>query len=306
MGKGCQNMKYCSACKQKESVARTADQNALCKKCFVDYVENQVLDTIKEFSMIRSGEKIVVALSGGKDSICLLHILAQLKDNIHFDLFALSIDEGIGEYRRESLEVASYNTSLLNVPHTIIRFAEMFQGTIENLSNKSKLSPCGVCGPLRRRALNIGARDLEADKIATGHNMDDELQTYLMNILDGRSSIPRPYQSGVNAMIIPRIKPLWGTSQKEIVLYNHLTAKIAYMDKNCPYAELSVRPSVTGFLNQIENRKPDSKKKLWSYIQRIPVAEQGHKKTRCCSVCGEISSSKICNVCKIVDALRRP
>ncbi len=142
--------------------------------------------------MFDINDRIAVAVSGGKDSVSLLHVLSKIEaDFPQSTLQAITVDEGIKGYRDEAVKNAEENCSQLGVKHLTVSFKETFGYTLDEIVKKTcneKMTPCAYCGVLRRRALNVAAKQVEAYKIATAHTLDDEIQTFLLNIVHGDPS----------------------------------------------------------------------------------------------------------------------
>ena len=183
----------CSVCKRREAFFfRPYSGERLCKKCFVDSIEAKVRGTIGKYHMFSFDDRIAVAVSGGKDSISMLHILAKtVRFHPKSSLVAVTVDEGIKGYRNEALDIAAANCEALGLEHRVISFKNLYGFTLDEIINSAgpkterELTACAYCGVLRRRALNVVARGVHADKVATAHTLDDEVQTSLMNIFRG-------------------------------------------------------------------------------------------------------------------------
>ena len=123
--------------------------------------------------MIDHDDRITVAVSGGKDSISLLHMMNSYQQNHwEFSLSAITVDEGIQNYREEAIEIATQNCQSQKIEHHTISFKEIYGKTLDEIvfqlkkKKESRLTPCAYCGVLRRQALNIAARKVKAIKVA--------------------------------------------------------------------------------------------------------------------------------------------
>ncbi|MCK4482964.1 TIGR00269 family protein, partial [Candidatus Bathyarchaeota archaeon] len=158
----------CNICKRRDAFFfRPYSGEKLCKKCFAISIENKVRATIAKYSMLENDNRIAIAVSGGKDSLSLLHILARIERKFpKASLVAVSIDEGIKGYRDKALEIAAENCKKLSVEHHIVSFKELYGCTQDEVvrrlkkEGKTELTPCAYCGVLRRKALNIVAREV--------------------------------------------------------------------------------------------------------------------------------------------------
>ena len=138
--------------------------------------------------MIKNGDLVCVGVSGGKDSLVLLDSLKKMSETHSFRIIAVTIDEGIPGYRDEALGIVKEFCSKLDVEFKTYSYKDLFDMTLAEsleLRESEKTSSCGICGTFRRRALDHAAKELGANVIATGHNLDDTLQTFLLNTLSG-------------------------------------------------------------------------------------------------------------------------
>ena len=193
--------------------------------------------------LFNEGERVAVAISGGKDSTVLAHILTTLnaRHGYGLQLFLLAVDEGIQGYRDDSLETVHRNEEEYGVPLKVVSYEEMYGGWSMDrvVGAVGRTSNCTFCGVLRRQALDRGADIVGVDKIVTGHNADDVAETVLLNILRGdakrlgRSTQITTGLEGVGTL--PRCKPLKYTYEKEIVMYAHFK-KLDYFSTECTYS----------------------------------------------------------------------
>lgn len=295
----------CSKCgKNPVFFCRRYSGEKLCKRCFTRSIEKKVVDTIGKYSMFSYDDRIAVALSGGKDSLTLLHILEKIERRFpRAKLFAITIDEGISGYRDEAIKLAQKQTSKLGIEHIVISFKEIYGHEIDELAEKAKqhnLSPCSICGVLRRTALNIAARKYGATKLATAHNLDDEVQTILINLI--RSDVYRLYRLGPvlrGENFVPRVKPLCKIPEDEVALYAYLTG-IEFQSVACPYSPYTIRSLVRNFLNELEHKYPGSKFAIYRTIEKVKPSLSIEKNLKFCKNCGEVSTSEMCRTCDII------
>lgn len=271
----------CSICKRKEAFFfRRYSGEKLCRKCFAESIEEKVRATIAKYKMFNFDDRIAVAVSGGKDSVSLLHILAKIeRDYPKASLVAITVDEGIRGYRDEALEIAVENCRKLGIDHYTVSFKELYGYTLDEIvektvKTKSELTPCAYCGVLRRRALNIAARDLKADKIATAHTLDDETQTVLLNIFHGdvlRIAREKPVTDEKHPKLVQKVKPFCEIPEKETALYAYVK-KIRFQSTPCPYAQEALRNDIRVMLNRIEEKHAGTKFTIFKAIEKIRPA----------------------------------
>ncbi|GAB6284278.1 MAG: TIGR00269 family protein [Methanoregula sp.] len=291
----------------KPAVTRVRDPDRhLCDDHFIQFFEEGVLRTITAGKMVRPGDRIAIALSGGKDSTALLLVLTRLLpawDDVH--PVAITIDEGIAGYRQETLRAARELTSRHKIEHHIVSFEELFNRDLDQILVGREQRACTICGILRKKALVVAAERYGATKIATGHNLDDEAQSVLMNAL--RGDLPRLIRNAAREKpgFLLRIKPLCLTPEREIALY--LMLRDAWTElPECPYTRFALRAEVRGMLSTLEYRHPgtmlhliDAKKKIERYCAGVP----GPSVIRRCQECGDPCSGEFCQVCRLRHSL---
>ena len=307
----------CTCCKTRPAFFfRQYSGEKLCKKCFTQSIEAKVRSTITRYHMLNFNDHLAVAVSGGKDSLSILYILAKLrKFRPKTTLTAVTVDEGIKGYRDEALEIASSLCKKLDVPQHIVSFKQLFGFTLDKMiirareRGQTELTACAYCGVLRRRAINAGARQVKADKIATGHTLDDEVQTELMNIFRGdiaRLAKEKPVTSEVHPLFVQKIKPFCEIPEKESALYAYLR-KIDFQDTPCPYASEALRNDIRGMLNCMEAKHTGTKFTVFKAMERLrPALEVTIKKEsfRTCIECGEPSALDLCKTCEMLRHVR--
>ncbi|NHI83159.1 MAG: TIGR00269 family protein [Candidatus Thorarchaeota archaeon] len=299
----------CSKCGKPAVYLRRYTMEQLCKSCLVKTTQLRVQKTINKGKMLREDDRIAVAISGGKDSAVLLEILVQIeKDYPRTELAPLTIDEGIKGYRDRALEAARELCSKLDLALEVRTFKDLFGHSldwiVENRENSST-GACSYCGVLRRQALNTAALEIEADVVVTGHNLDDEAQTVVMNVMRGDSRrIARTNRSQEFPIpgLVPRAKPIKELSERDIVAYAYYL-HLPYHDVTCPYAEEAYRNDIRTFLNEMEHKRPGtllailrSGDAIAEIYELLPQVARIHK----CVSCGMPTSKKICKACSLL------
>lgn len=304
----------CTSCKRREPVYfRPYSGERLCRKCFIESIEEKTRATISKYEMFEFDDRIAIGVSGGKDSTSLLYVLEKIeRDFPKSTLVAVTVDEGIKGYRDEALKIAEKNCEKLGVEHHVVSFKELFGYKLDEIVELTKrrgaeLSPCAYCGVLRRRALNVAARQVDADKLATAHSLDDEVQTILLNILHGdplRLARAKPVTEEVHEKLVRRVKPFCEIPEREIAFYAYLK-NIEFQSFPCPYAPQALRSEIRLILNRLEERHPGMKFTIFRSIERIrPALEKlAEKELKECRVCGEPTTGEICKVCELLEEL---
>lgn len=301
---------FCSKCKSNAIIYLPYSKTHLCEGHFRGMFEKRFRATVREFSMIKKGERIAVALSGGKDSCVLLHCLEMLRSSLPFELVAITIDEGIKGYRNRTLEVARHEAKKLGIAHHIFSFKKDAGRSLDELMKEKKgRLPCTYCGVIRRRMLNMAGRGVGADKIAFGHNLDDFAQTVLMNIMRNEpirlARLNEPLIQ--NGKFVRRIRPLMRAPEKEVAVYA-LINNIGVDFQECPYSGHAFRAHVRRQLNETEELYPGTKlRTVNSFFGIEKLLRKGleteNMKIRCCRECGEPASREVCVFCAMVEGV---
>ena len=302
--------KKCTYCSQEALYSREYEGVSLCSKCFRHSIEERVGRTVTKNQMLEYDDHIAVAVSGGKDSLTLLNLLVKLEERFpRSRITAISVDEGIESYRDEAIELARKACARLDVRHVVVSYRELFGTTIDEIGKiRLDQTPCSYCGVLRRKAINKAATIAGATKIATGHNLDDEVQTVLLNMLHGdpfRILRSGPILQDPRGRFLTRIKPLCDVPEKEIVLYAYLTGT-EFQSVPCPHGSEALRNDIRSFLNQLEQKHPGSKFTLQRTAERLrellvetaPVSVLND-----CEKCGDPTSNRFCEACLMLQAI---
>ena len=293
----------CKKC-ETQAVYITLNHEKLCKNCFINYFERKVYKTVTKYKMIEHGDKIGVGLSGGKDSTTCLYLLQKFFENT---IMAIAVDEGIHDYRDKTLDEARNFCKEHDIPLVITSYKKEFGFTLDEYLKKHKINPCSVCGVLRRYLLNKSARRLKVDKLATGHNLDDEAQSILMNQIKGNISLSAKLGpiTGIlmHEKFIPRIKPLYFMTEKETTVYSKVKQfNVSY--NVCPNFGENLRESIGQMLNDLESKFTGTKQGIVnSFLDILPSLRKHyqHKKIGICSECGEPAAKDICRTCMLLE-----
>lgn len=300
----------CTYCTGEAVYVREYEGAAFCSKCFRDAIEERFRRTVIRHQMLEYDDHVAVAVSGGKDSLTLLNLLVKLEERFpRSKITAVSVDEGIEGYRDEALELARKVCQKLGVKQVVVSYRELFGTTTDEIAGlKLGQTPCAYCGVFRRKAINKAAVMIGATKIATAHNLDDEVQTTLLNMLHGdpvRIVRTGPVLRDPRGTFLTRIKPLSDIPEKEIVLYAFLTG-IEFQSVACPHSHGALRNDIRSFLNQMEQKHPGSKFTLRGSAERLrimlaiaaPVSEL-HE----CEKCGDPTPHQFCEACLMLEAI---
>ena len=282
---------------------------SLNKEKFNYSIKTRVMQVINDYNLIEHNEHIAIALSGGKDSILTLYMLKEFQQELDFKITAIAIDEGIEGYRSHGMDAAQYNAKKLGVELITKSFIDELGFSLDQVYSQFK-SACIPCGVFRRYILNKTAYALNVDKIATGHNLDDEIQSFLMSFARGdtiKFSKFGPILDKIHPKLIPRIKPLWNIPEKDVGIWSILNEINVHFDE-CPYSILSLRAKTKNFLNRAESDNPGIKRNMMDSFKKTFLENELKQinvpKLNECKNCGEPTSSKICKACELIDLLK--
>ena len=252
---------------------------------------------------------MAVAVSGGKDSLSLLKVLVALHGSRRNTIVAISVDEGVSGYRDEALDHARSLATELGVEYTVVSYKEMFGFSLDealNWKEERDVSSCSFCGVFRRRAIDEAAVMAKASVVATAHNLDDFIQTFMMNLMHGDVArlgwLDPSYVD--DAFPVRRVKPFMEIYEEEVALYAYQTG-VPFQSVSCPYMHEGLRSEVRDYLNAMEAGHPGIKNVLLrSSLDVISrYSRSSDKLTVPCSNCGKPCSNGICNVCRMKAAI---
>jgi len=271
---------------------------------FIEVFEKKVKNTVKNFNLIKKNEKLIVACSGGKDSTTALYLLYKFGYNVE----ALFIDVGIPDSSNKNLINLRAFCNEHNIKLNIAVLKEEIGDSLVELHKKIKnMSPCAVCGVIKRHYLTLKARELGADKLVTGHNLDDEAENILLNVFGGNLSISlglSPISGTIkNKKFIPRIKPLYYCTNSETRKYTEMKGfNVLYC--NCPLSAFVFRRRIRAIIQELEKNEKKIKLNIVNnFLKLLPSLRKKHAeglKINYCAECGEPSRNEICKKCELV------
>jgi len=265
-------------------------------------IESRAKKQIRKYRWIQSGDRIGVAMSGGKDSSALLYFINSVfGERRDLTIVGLSIDEGIKGYR-DFNKIKKYAHSF-GIDWIKGSFTDEFNmGLDEILKSTGESLSCSYCGVLRRYCLNKLARENKVTKLAMGFNLDDEAQSVLMNVFRGdigRLQLLSTPRKG----FVQRIKPFRCIPEREVALYAILHVSQIDLGR-CPYAHNALRSDVRILLNDYTYRHPATKFALVNFGEELAKHSiASMSQTKVCERCGE-PCRNICRSCQILDKVR--
>ena len=310
-------MVMCSKCNRNRAVIKLRSKGIyLCERCFKEYFIDKVMLALRRAGVLNSlqGKKVLVATSGGKDSLNALYVMHTLSEDYDVDVKAVLINEGIRGYRELTIQAFMKFCNALKVKSKVVSIENEYKFSIDYvarayLSGLINYKPCTVCGVLKRHLVNRIAVEEEADYVVTGHNMDDEVQTFLINIVRGtvKNLAREGILTGGVLGFVPRLKPLYYVTDKESLTF-FLVNKFETPIVECPYASLSLRYYVRLFLNELEYKSPGTKERLLELKDKFRASLSKLTETvqlKRCIICGQPTTREICRACEIVLQVRK-
>ena len=307
----------------------------LCEDHLCRAVEKRLRRRVREDGLVPDDatpdepETWVIGLSGGKDSVVLTHILHDVFErDPRIELVALSIHEGIEGYRDKSLEACEELTDELDIRHEVVSYESEFGVQMDDVveDDPEGMAACAYCGVFRRDILSRYAEELGADKLLTGHNLDDEAETALMNFLEGDvDQIAKHFESSLGPFEggdastdqtrepqdhhVPRAKPLRDVPEKEIALYARFRDLPAHITE-CPHASEAYRGEIQELMLGLEENHPGTRHSIMAGYEKLAAlaadaygGEDSETDFGECDNCGAPTARELCRKCNLLEAL---
>jgi tRNA-5-methyluridine54 2-sulfurtransferase len=298
----------CRRCREPAVIDVRRHNAGFCRECFLRHCREQVRKTIEDFEMFSPADRVLVAVSGGKDSLALWHILRELG----YDADGLYLGLGIGDYSDESGQHARRFAGERGLKLVEIDLPTDLGFDIPTGSRVARRAPCSACGLSKRHLFNQGAVDGGYDAVATGHNLDDEAAVLFGNVLRwsteylGRQLPVLPAGGG----FVRKVKPLVRLGEREAAAYCVL-AGIDYQVEECPMAAGNRHLGYKEALNVIEEQSPGSKHAFYfGFLERAsahftPAAAVEKEQLRSCATCGTPTTADVCAFCRLAERARK-
>lgn len=308
----------CSKCENPAIIRIPYASLNLCREHFIQYFEERVERVINKYKMIEGSKKVAVAVSGGKDSTTLLHLMSKFSDKYGFELIGITIDLGINKgdskYSSKSVEYAIKNYEMLGVTYRIVNLIDEYGFSIDDAFKKLRRPVCSTCGLAKRYVLNKVAIELGADTLATAHNLNDTAQFVLHGYFGGdvenlaRLRAVAPSEKG----FVKKIKPLFLSPEKEIATYAILKG-IPFITDSCPYVYVRVgsrtQTIIRRKIEELEDEMPgfmmylveSFENKVRPALEREYGIKEEEKEGHRCKICGMPTppGRDICSFCAI-------
>jgi tRNA-5-methyluridine54 2-sulfurtransferase len=288
----------CRSCRAPAVIEIRRHHAAFCTEHFLTLFRTQVEKAIRRFQMMAPGDRVMVAVSGGKDSLALWDVLLGLG----YDVTGLYLGLGIGEYSDRSHDVAQAFADRREARLQTVDLERDHGYDIPTAGRRGSRSTCAVCGLSKRYVFNRAALEGGFDVIATGHNLDDEAATLLGNTLRwqtdaiARQSPALPARDGM----VRKVKPLHRLSELETAAYAFLRG-IDYVVEECPLVAGNTQLRYKEGLNAIEHTSPGTKAQFFlGYLERgMPLfRSEDRAELHPCEECGQPTPGRFCAFCR--------
>jgi len=296
----------CRKCGGSATIELRRHNAAFCVDDYLEFFRNQVREAIRKHRMFTRDERVLVAVSGGKDSLALWDVL--IDDG--YDTTGLYLDLGIFDYSVESKAKCEAFAARRGARLLVSRVADEVGGPVPVIKQVTRRPPCSGCGLSKRYLMNRVALDHGLPVVATGHNLDDEAATLFGSVMHWRTeALPRqsPALASTHPKLVRRVKPLYRLSERETAAYAFLR-RIDYIVEECPFAAGATSIAHKEVLNRMEDASPGAKHNfLFGFLDKARAAfEQLEDVTLLeCVRCGQVTTSTVCAFCKLADQVKR-
>ncbi|WP_259498792.1 adenine nucleotide alpha hydrolase family protein [Desulfofundulus thermocisternus] len=293
-------MRRCIKCKGEPAIDLKSNNTAFCKEHFIEYFLRQVSRAIKKYNMFSSDERILVAVSGGKDSMALWDALLSLGYNAD----GLHVDLGIGEYSTGSRRICENFAASRGARLYILSLEDMYGTNMREIVRRTRRVSCSVCGTVKRYLMNLVVQQKGYRVVATGHNLDDETAALLGNLFgwqEGYLARQYPHLPSTHARLPAKVKPLVRLGELETETYCRLKG-IDFLADDCPLARGATSLAYKELINSLEEKMPGTKQRFlfgfWDRGRRNFTDTPVELKE--CSLCGQPTTAGTCLFCRLM------
>ena len=279
---------------------------AFCASDFIEFFRNQVREAIRKHRMFGKDERVLVAVSGGKDSLALWDVL--LEEG--YATAGLYLDLGIFDYSVESRAKCEAFAAKRGTELIVVSVAEEAGAPVPIIKEVTRRPPCSGCGLSKRYLMNRTALDHGFVVVATGHNLDDEAATLFGSVMHWQTdALPRqsPALASTHPKLARRVKPLYRLSERETAAYAFLRG-IDYIVDECPFAKGATSIKHKEILNLMEDASPGAKHNfLFGFLEKARPAFERVENVVLneCARCGQVTTGTLCAFCKLADQVKR-
>lgn len=296
----------CRKCGERASIELRRHNAAFCAADFLEFFKKQVREAIRKHHMFTTDEPVLVAVSGGKDSLALWDVLI----DEGYRTTGLYLNLGIFDYSLESKEKCERFAAARGVPLMVSTVADEVGAPVPVIKEVTRRPPCSGCGLSKRYLMNRIALEHGFPVVATGHNLDDEAATLFGSVMHWQTdALPRqsPALASTHPKLVRRVKPLYRLSERETAAFAFLR-KIDYIVEECPFAKGATSIAHKEILTRMEEASPGAKHNfLFGFLEKArPAFERAeHVTLNECVRCGQVTTGTLCAFCKLADQVKR-
>jgi uncharacterized protein (TIGR00269 family) len=292
----------CRKCHGTATVEIRRHHTAFCSEHFLEFFERQVARAIEHERMFTRDDRVLVAVSGGKDSLALWDVLRRLG----YDATGMYINLGIGEYSQESQRKTVAYAESRGAELLIADIPADYGMNVEEFARATGRVSCSACGLSKRYLFNRVALDGGFSVIATGHNLDDEAAVLLGNLLHWQTEYlarQAPVLPSAHPHQVRKVKPFYRIAEREAAAYAIIRG-IDYIVDECPNSTGARSLLYKEALNVLEQAAPGTKQSLyWGFLERGRplVRSQDQVELRDCLHCGQPTTGEVCAFCRMTE-----
>ncbi len=267
-------------------------------------LEERVLGLIRGERLVRRGDRVLVSVSGGKDSAVAAWLLEKHAEELGIEVALLHMDQGIEKYSRAALDAVKALAQAIDVPLYVHRWEDEWGQPFYAVAEKLGRAPCSICGTLKRYYQNILAKRMGYNVVATGHNLDDAVGFIINNLITGQFEYIAKLSPVLpeTELTVRKIKPLFWIQGQEIRTFA-MGHNIPVSEEKCPFQRLAPTYKIRRAFDDVEAARPGTRRAFVRNVMRLvssaQVREEKNKEPRACKYCGAPTSGEVCAVCKM-------
>mgnify|MGYP006279917855 FL=1 len=293
----------CKKCGKKAAMAMPQHEMALCADCYDGWFPEYTQRTINEFHMMTERDRVLVCVSGGKDSIALWDVLVRLG----YDVLPMHVTLGMPCYSEASMSAVRELAERTGQDPIVVDVEQEVDFTIPEVERYSPRSPCSACGAIKRHYMNRVAREQDCTVVATGHNLDDEASRLFMNTLswDTEQLAHQQPVSPATQGLVKKVRPFCFISERQTAAYA-ITRDLPWTRQECPHSSGANTNEYRLLLAQLEDNHPGIKRQFYNHFlrERHRFESDQDLELHQCERCGMPTTCEVCAFCRLVEQVQ--
>lgn len=290
----------CTSCRAPANHRFPSHHVHFCDECLGKYVRKQVEKAIRKFSMLRYQQRVLVAVSGGKDSLLLWQVLGELG----YEVEALHLGLGLGEFSAASLESCQAMARRLGSKLNHCELKDLTGFEIADIVDANRRQFCSVCGIMKRHFVNRKALELGFDTVAMGQHLDDEASRLLGNMIHGRAGFLArqwPVLEGLDGKFVRKVKPMVRLTGDETGALARVRG-LPVCEQGCTRSRYATLTYYQEAMDLLEQRMPGTKRALYyGFLDAKDGPPPGPRVGDYCPRCGAPTFAELCNCCRLLE-----